>query len=59
MKTKYQINEKVETPEGPGIIQEIEPAFGEYKVRLEDGADVYVYEEDLKQTSGNRGEGVT
>ena len=48
MKTKYQIKQKIMTPDGPGIILEVSPdGWGEYKVRLDGGEEIYVLEEDL------------
>jgi hypothetical protein len=47
MKTKYQIKQKIMTPDGPGVVLEVEPGWAEYKIKLEGGKEVYVLEEDL------------
>lgn len=49
MKTKLQINDRVETPDGlHGIIVEVEP-IGEFKIILDSGETAYWFPEDLRK----------
>lgn len=49
MKTKPDINDRVLTEYGPGIIVEIDRVWGEYGIKLDAGGRmVYVLEEDLE-----------
>ena len=54
MKTQYQIDQEVMTPDGPGVVMEVEPGWAEYKIKLEGGNEVYILEEDLTHQKPTR-----
>jgi hypothetical protein len=49
MNSKYKINDRVVTEEGPGTVIEVNPGWSEYHIRLDDGREQWILEEDLEK----------